>query len=400
MRHEAHPACFSKGYVLRVNIHALTGIVLLAIFNLAGAKPYTPAHDDVILERLPYKAGDASQRELRRLSQALRDAPDNAELAVDLARRHIEQGRATSDPRFFGYARAALSPWWEASDAPVEILVLRATLHQNQHRFDQALLDLDRALQRAPNNGQARLTKAVVLQVRGEFDAALTQCRALARLAEPVVVATCIAAVQSLNGELRPSYERLTKMADQLDRQSPAIRAWVLSYLADMAARLGEWQAAETYYQSALAADPSDAFLLAAYADLLLDQHRPQEAVKLLKGQERADGLLLRLALAQRAAADEKWRANRDALASRFAAAKLRNDRVHLREEARFTLHLLDQPDNALALALENWRIQKEPADARLVLDAAHAARQPKASAQVRQWLAMKRLEDVAIGRE
>ncbi len=400
MRHEAHPACFSKGYVLRVNIHALTGIVLLAIFNLAGAKPYTPAHDNVILERLPYKAGDASQRELRRLSQALRDAPDNAELAVDLARRHIEQGRATSDPRFFGYARAALSGWWEASDAPVEILVLRATLHQNQHRFDQALLDLDRALQRAPNNGQARLTKAVVLQVRGEFDAALTQCRALARLAEPVVVATCIAAVQSLNGELRPSYERLTKMADQLDRQSPPLRAWVLSYLADMATRLGEWQAAETYYRTALAADPSDAFLLAAYADLLLDQHRPQEAIKLLKGQERADGLLLRLALAQRAAADEKWRANCEALASRFAAAKLRNDRVHLREEARFTLHLLDQPDNALVLALENWSIQKEPADARLVLDAAHAARQPKASAQVRQWLAMKRLEDVGIGRD
>ena len=380
--------------------HAVTGLMLIAISSGVCAKPFTPANDNVILERLPYKAGDASQRELRRLSQALRDAPDNAELAVDLARRHIEQGRATSDPRFFGYARAALSRWWEASDAPVEILVLRATLHQNQHRFDQALIDLDRALQRAPNNGQARLTKAVVLQVRGEFDAALTQCRALARLAEPVVVATCIAAVQSLNGELRPSYERLTKMADQLDRQSPAIRAWVLSYLADMAARLGEWQAAETYYQSALAADPSDAFLLAAYADLLLDQHRPQEAVKLLKGQERADGLLLRLALAQRAAADEKWRANREALASRFAAAKLRNDRVHLREEARFTLHLLDQPDNALALALENWRIQKEPADARLVLDAARAARQPKASAQVRQWLAMKRLEDVAIGRE
>ena len=380
--------------------HAVTGLVLIAISSWACAKPFTPANDNVILERLPYKAGDASQRELRRLSQALRDAPDNAELAVDLARRHIEQGRATSDPRFFGYARAALSRWWEASDAPVEILVLRATLHQNQHRFDQALIDLDRALQRAPNNGQARLTKAVVLQVRGEFDAALTQCRALARLAEPVVVATCIAAVQSLNGELRPSYERLTKMADQLERQSPPLRAWVLSYLADMAARLGEWQAAETYYRTALAADPSDAFLLAAYADLLLDQHRPQEAIKLLKGQERADGLLLRLALAHRAAADAKWRATRDALASRFAAAKLRNDRVHLREEARFTLHLLDQPDKALVLALENWSIQKEPADARLVLDAAHAARQPKASAQVRQWLAMKRLEDVGIGRE
>ena len=383
---------------MKINIHAVAGVVLIAISNLACAKPYIPASDSDILERLPYKAGDASQRELRRLSQALRDAPDNVELAVDLARRHIEQGRATSDPRFFGYARAALSHWWSAADAPIEILVLRATLHQNQHRFDQALIDLDRALQRAPNNGQARLTKAVVLQVRGEFGAALKECRALTRLADPVVVTTCIAAVQSLNGELKPSYERLIRMADQLERQSPALRAWVLSYLAEMAARLGDAQAAETHYRTALTADPSDAFLLAAYADLLLDQTRPQEAIKLLKGQERADGLLLRLSLAQRAAGDEKWRESRDLLAARFAAAKLRNDRVHLREEARFTLHLLDQPQVALALALENWAIQKEPADARLVLEASSAAKVPQAAVQVRDWISAKRLEDVGIG--
>ena len=378
--------------------HAVTGLVLIAISSWVCAKPYTPANDNVILERLPYKAGDASQRELRRLSQALRDAPDNAELAVDLARRHIEQGRATSDPRFFGYARAALSRWWEASDAPVEILVLRATLHQNQHRFDQALIDLNRALRRAPNNAQARLTKAVVLQVRGEFTAALQECRKLARLADPVVVTTCIAAVQSLNGELKSSYQRLNRIADQLDRQAPVLRAWVLSYLADMATRLGDAQAAESHYRAALAADPNDAFLLAAYADLLLDLKRPQEVITLLKGQQRADGLLLRLALAQRVAGDETWRESRDMLQARFTAAKLRNDRVHLREEARFTLQLLDQAENALALAQENWTIQKEPADARLVLDAARAAKQPKGSAEVREWLAAKRLEDVGFG--
>ena len=382
---------------MRFNIYRIAGLVLIAIVSLVSAKPYVPTSDNLILERLPYKASDASQREVRRLSQALRAAPDNVELAADLARRHIEQGRATSDPRFFGYARAALSHWWAMNDAPIEILVLRATLHQNQHRFDQALVDLDRVLQRAPNNGQARLTKAVVLQVRGEFDAALKECRALSRLADPVVVATCIAAVQSLNGELKSSYQRLTRMAEQLESQSPALRAWVLSYLADMAARLGKWDAAESYYRSALAADPSDAFLLAAYADLLLDRQRPREVIALLKGQERADGLLLRLALAQRAASDQTWHESRDKLAARFAAAKLRNDRVHLREEARFTLHLLDQPEAALALAQENWTIQKEPADARLVLDASRSAKIPNAAVQVREWLAKTRLEAVDL---
>ena len=373
--------------------HALAGLVLLGAAMFVAAKPYLPSSDSIILERLPYKAGDTKQRELRQLSQALRAAPANVELAADLARRHIEQGRATSDPRFFGYARAALSHWWDAPDAPTEILVLRATLHQNQHRFDQALADLDRVLQHAPNNAQARLTKAVVLQVRGEFDAALKECRALSRLAEPIVVVTCISAVQSLNGELKSSYLRLRKMAEQLDSQTPALRAWVLSYLADMAARLGEWRAAESYYRTALAADPSDAFLLAAYADLLLDLKRSNEVIALLKGQERADGLLLRIALAQRTAGDEQWHESRDQLAARFAAAKLRNDRVHLREEARFTLHLLDQPKVALQLAQENWAIQKEPADAQLVIDSARAAKIPSAALPIREWLAKTRLE-------
>jgi tetratricopeptide (TPR) repeat protein len=378
---------------VRIGIHRLAGLVLFLIANSVFSKPYIPASDREILERLPYKSSDAIQLEIRKMSQALREVPGNAELAARLARRHIEQGRATSDPRFFGYARAALSYWWDANDAPVEILVLRATLHQNQHRFDQALADLNLALKRAPQHGQARLTKAVVLQVRGEFDAALQECRALGLRAELIVTTTCIASVQSLNGDLAGSYTRLISMSKQMPSQSPALRAWVLSYLADMAARLGQWQTAESHYREALATDGTDAFLLGAYADMLLDRKRPTEVIKLLRGQERADGLLLRLALAQRASGDAQWQESRDQLAARFAAAKLRNDRVHLREEARFTLHLLDQPSAALALARENWAIQKEPADARLVLEAAESAKSPIASKQVRDWMEKTRFE-------
>jgi Flp pilus assembly protein TadD len=389
-----------KGYVMRVSINALACLVLFMIANSVFSKPYIPASDRDILERLPYKSSDASQREIRTMSQALRETPDNAELAAGLARRHIEQGRATSDPRFFGYARAALSYWWDANDAPVEILVLRATLHQNQHRFDQALADLNLALARAPQHGQARLTKAVVLQVRGEFDAALQECRALGLRAELIVTTTCIASVQSLSGDLAGSYTRLISMSQQIASQPPALRAWVLSYLADMAARLGQWAAAETHYREALATDATDAFLLGAYADMLLDRKRPTEVIELLQGQERADGLLLRLALAQRASGDAEWQNSRDQLAARFAAAKLRNDRVHLREEARFTLHLLDRPNAALALAQENWAIQKEPADARLVLAAARLANQRNAAKAVRDWVSVKRLEDVGAARE
>ena len=376
-------------------IHAVVGAVLLGIAGFTAAMPFVPANDNTILERLPYRAGDPAQRELRQLNEALRASPNDVPLASDIARRYIEQGRATSDPRYFGYARATLGAWWNDADAPTEILVLRATLHQNQHRFDLALADLNRVLSREPKHGQARLTKAVVLQVRGQLDAAERECRALARIAGAIVTATCVAAVQSLNGQLETAYQRLSLALKQLPDPTPALQGWVRSHLADMAARLGDTKGAERHFLAALKATPDDAFLLGAYADLLLDLRRAKEAVTLLRGRERADGLLLRLALAQRASGDPVWKSSRDALAARFAAAQLRNDRVHLREEARFKLYLLDRPAAALELALENWAIQKEPADARLVLEAARAAEQPRLAKDVAAWIAMGRLEDV-----
>ncbi len=73
---------------------------------------------------------------------------------------------------------------------------------------------------------------------------------------------------------------------------------------------------------------------------------------------------------------------------------RARGDRVHLREEARYTLEILDKPDAALALALDDWRVQKEPLDARIVLEAALAAHQPAAARDVVDWIAATHLED------
>ena len=86
-------------------------------------------------------------------------------------------------------------------------------------------------------------------------------------------------------------------------------------------------------------------------------------------------------------------------LLDRLAASRLRGDRVHLREEARFTLHLLNAPQAALTLAQENWQVQKEPADIRILLEAALAADDAAAVDGVREWLKKSRLEDVELQR-
>ncbi len=91
-------------------------------------------------------------------------------------------GRVTGDPRYAGYAQAALTPWWDLKQPPEEILVLRATLRQRVHQFDAALADLAAVLGANPRNAQARLTRATVLQVLGAYGAAREECLALRNL--------------------------------------------------------------------------------------------------------------------------------------------------------------------------------------------------------------------------
>ena len=70
-----------------------------------------------------------------------------------------------------------------------------------------------------------------------------------------------------------------------------------------------------------------------------------------------------------------------------------------MREEARFTLHLLAAREAALELAQKNWWVQKEPADLRILLESALAAHNAEAIDAVRDWLKETRLEDAQLAR-
>ena len=52
-----------------------------------------------------------------------------------------------------------------------------------------------------------------------------------------------------------------------------------------------------------------------------------------------------------------------------------------------YILHLLHQPRLALQVAQRNWEVQKEPADARILLEAAKAAGDDKAAQAVRDFM-------------
>ena len=83
-------------------------------------------------------------------------------------------------------------------------------------------------------------------------------------------------------------------------------------------------------------------------------------------------------------------------LRERFAAVRLRGDAPHLREEARLALDIDRDAARALALARQQWALQKEPADAVLLLRSARAAGQD-VQRELASWLPDPARADVRL---
>ena len=382
--------------MLKLINSSLVMIVLIVMMQSTYATPYIPNNPNQVLEKLPQTI-NSSNKEFKNLRLQLASDPNNVELATKLTKLYIEQSREEGDPRYLGYAEAALAPWWKHPQPPVDILVLRATLLQSTHQFDKSLADLDLVLKLDQSNGQAWLTRATILQVQGKYAKALRSCEQLDTLAPALITLTCTANVKNLNGQATQSYQALKAALEQTPDVSPSIQVWVLTLLAEMAERLGDVAMAEKHFQHAIKLGDPDTYLLGAYSDFLLDQHRPQEVINLLKTKTRVDPLLLRYAEALTAMHLPEAKMQVEALGQRFDAAMMRGDTVHQREQSRFELRLRNNPLRALEIAKLNWEIQKEPADARVYLEAGLASGKKDATLQLLRWLEAHRLEDAKL---
>jgi len=362
-----------------------------------SAAPYTPASDAQVLEHLPIRPGDPIARRLRSLRGDLAAHPNDASLAEELARNYFDLAMAEGDPRYIGYAEAALRSWSNGPGIPPKLRVIRALLRQYKHDFAGALTDLAAGVEADPGGVEAHAWRAAIFMVQADYAEARTECAALAPQATELFATGCLAYVDATTGRTRDAYDRLAATLKRHPEASPALRLWNLTRLAEMSRRLGDPIATEKHFREALALGVTDNFLLAAYADFLLEQKRPAEVAVLLKDWARSDTLLLRLAFAENILKTPTSGQRIQALDDRFSEAALRGEQLHLQEEARFRLHLKNDPAGALKLAAENWKSQREPRDAGILLEAALAARNRAAGQPALDWLARSGFEDPAM---
>jgi tetratricopeptide (TPR) repeat protein len=175
-------------------------------------------------------------------------------------------------------------------------------LRQFGHEFDAALADLAAAVQQDPDDGEAWAWLLAIHLVQAHYDKARAACAKLAELAEPLIAAGCRAQIDSLTGRAGAAADALRAALRADDTAGPEQRLWSFTRLAEIEERRGRFAEAEAAFRAALALGLPDVYLLSAYADFLLDRGRAAEVLALLKDSERSDLLLLRLAIAGKAA--------------------------------------------------------------------------------------------------
>jgi tetratricopeptide (TPR) repeat protein len=375
----------------------MTCVALASIASLSTAVPIRPASDDEVIEVLPAVPGGRAEQ--RRLRKALAEQPRDAGLALTMARRYLEQAHESGDPRFAGMALAVLEPWSDEATMSDELLMMRATVQQYLHHFDDSVRILRKLLARPSGKNQAQewLTLATVLRVQGRYADSDAACGQLAQTGAALHARACAAENAALRGDVERARAAFTALLANA-REAPATQAWLNTSLAELEQRAGNAPAAEAAFKRALALAP-DSYTRLAYADLLIERRRSAEALALLANEPRSDNVLLRLAIAgtqakvASATADVAEMRERIALANERPEAKV----FHGREQAMFALAVDHDAERALALARGNVGQQREPLDLLVLAQAARASGRADAIAEAKRLTAEVGLVDRRI---
>lgn len=378
--------------------HYLTLITAILMTGLIHAEPFTPVDDNQVLEQLPVQLFQPSERtKIDRLRSRFKTNPQDWIATSELAQYYIQLAQSQADPRYMGYAQAILKPWWTTSQPSIQALVFRAIIRQNAHDFTGANKDLEQILRIQPGHYQANFIKATIATVQGDYQTAIRHCQQLIRRSSILTGLICQSTPASLSGKAENSYLLLKQLLSRTASIPEKQKLWAWTTLAEIAWRTGKFQSADHHFQTALQINARDMYARRAYADFLLQQHRPVDIVKLIGTEISNDALLLRLTLAEQMIDAPQLNHHIGLLKERFKANRQRGSSLHQGDEARFVLHLLNQPQAALQLARQNWQVQREPVDTYILLQSAIAANDTETTELIRQWLARQGTEDVLI---
>ncbi len=366
---------------MRGPVRLLTLLAVAAATQVAAASDrFVPTDPDFVVASLRRALPD---EELRGLLAGWRSSAESEPATVALATAYIARARTQREPGYFGRAEALLAPRAARPGAGAGLRRLYAELLQYRHEFAAAEALLDAIIRDAPHDGDARLLRASIRLVRGDFPGARGDCAQLAAgggNSLPIGLA-CLAEALAGGGQ----FDRAQALLDNtpVDGADQNAHAYLLATRGELRERNQELDRAIADYSAALTLAPRDDSVRAALADALAARGDTRDARELLDIDKPSVALLVRgAALAQGRERSELIARARAWLDLEAA----RGDAMHDREAAM--LALVDgQPSVALAAARRNFELQRELPDVRVLARAASAARDAAALESLRQWL-------------
>ena len=374
-------------------------LITLASLSAHAEKPRVPIDDQEVLQRLP-KTLSLNRDRMATIRTQLAADPGNSQLAAAAAEGYIKMGNEESDPRFYGYAQSAINPWWTDDSPTAAVLKLRAKLKEKDHKYLEAIADLESLLERYPQDEQGWVELINLYRVIGKYDQAWKASRRLESFAEPATNLVSQIPLMAATGDAERAYQILVNQRKIAETKKPEILPWIIATQANIDAMMHRVEDADENFRRALALNIGNIHLKRTYADFLLDFQHPEPVLQLLAEHENDNGCLLLMAIAAKRLKKTELQARlKSKIEMRFEEIRLRGNKPHGRFESRYQLALNKNPRAALEVALENWQLQKEARDSRAVLESALGAHERADAQPVVDFLKASGCQDVALNK-
>jgi tetratricopeptide (TPR) repeat protein len=374
---------------------ALLGLVVI-LSPVAAQERYRPSDAAVVLSASVH-AASGRQNALRALDKAWRAQPQNLPAALAYARAVFTLGLTEGDLRWYGSAKAALTPWWTAADLPAEAYFLRGLVKQGFHDFQEGLQDINRAIALEPARAEFWSWRFALHLLLADMSAAQKDIEEIGRLFGEEEAEVYRAVFLYRTGQHLPAVEMLSQSIRLVNYQDASSQDWLGFHLGEAHRVAGQPAKALAVWGQRLKASPQSHLIRLSLADLLNQQGQYRQALTIAMAATGSgnvqnstatmtDALLMQAVLASRGLNDPNESRLASQLEARLQSQAMRQEALIERPKLIYQIAYGRDVKAGLALSIDNWQLQKEPPDAVLFVQAALALGQARAAEPVVSW--------------
>ncbi|MDO9436933.1 tetratricopeptide repeat protein [Hydrogenophaga sp.] len=354
----------------------------------AWAQPRTtPAPDQIVLPASVHAQGNAASS-LRDVEREWRKNRNDLPAALAYARAVFLLGLTEGDLRWYGSAKAALQPWWNAATLPADGHFLRALVKQGFHDFKGGIDDLSAAIAIDPTQAEYWSWRFSLQLLTANMAAARADCDAIAQRFGADEGQACAATLLYRTGKAAQAIPMFNRLVELPDYQGLSSQDWLRYHQGEAYRVAGQTAQAIAVWEKHLQARPTSHLVRLTLTELLNQQGQYAKAKRMADSTSPTDALLVQALLASRGLKDGDTQRLAEQFESRMNNQALRGESLIERPTMVYLITYGRDNAQGLKLAAENWRTQHEPADAVLLVQAALKANQPKLAEPVLAWMA------------